>query len=165
MVMSGQHLEGTTVFRNVGNHLPFDTTWHPSRSDASAPPLWEPRAGNRMKSKHRMVWLDSTMDWEGLFRKVLCVLHGNALAYERNNREAMKNSSQDRRCQSRHLKRVYLGQTFVFCVCVCVCVCETWSFALKGKYTSMPKGFENGLLRMIFGHRGEQKMFVIYIVP
>jgi hypothetical protein len=99
--------------------------------------------------KHRMVWWDSTMGWGGLVRKLLRMLHGNALAYECNNRKAMKNPSQDRRCHNRHLKRVHWGQPFVSCEC------ETRPFALRGEY--IPKGFENGLLRIIFGLQGEQK--------
>lgn len=101
-----------------------------------------------------MVWGASTMVWEGLVRKLLRMLHGNALAYDCNNREVMKNLSQNIRCHSRHLKRVHWGQLFVSCEC------ETWSFALRGEY--IPKGFENGLLR-IFGLHGEQKMSVIHI--
>jgi len=80
-------------------------------------------------------------------RKLLRTLHGNALAYECNNRKVMKNLSQDRKFHSRHLKRLHSGQHFVSCEC------EAWSFPLRGEY--IPKGFENGLLRTIFGLQGE----------
>jgi len=51
MVKPDQRSESTTSLRNVGNHLPFDTTWYPRKLDASAAPLWQSHVSNLLSCR------------------------------------------------------------------------------------------------------------------